>query len=149
MSKAVVIAATKPGRTVARLARSAQSASVDAAAADSPSAAAAQGKTAGADGAVPQTPLLKYDGLDDWGAGYPSLGGARGAYITHERMALHNRLLADGALQLENWTVFNTTNALMPRPEASWDGLHFLLGGQLGGASKMVTMMLLNAICGS
>jgi hypothetical protein len=36
-------------------------------------------------------------------------------YIGHERMEMHNRLLADSAGDLLGWTVFNTTSVLMPR----------------------------------
>ena len=79
-------------------------------------------------------------------AGYPPFF-ERKQFITSQRMAKANALLGR-ALRNLSFAIVDTSIPLSSRPDASWDGLHFLQARErVGGASKMITMMLLHEIC--
>jgi len=79
-------------------------------------------------------------------AGYP-LYFEKYKHMTYDRMVIANSLL-EAALKNLSFSVADTFTPLLSRPDASWDGNHFLqVLDKLGGASKMVTMMLLHQIC--
>jgi hypothetical protein len=78
--------------------------------------------------------------------GYPA-HFERERFITHDRMVKGNAILGKAAEHL-GFSVLDTTIPLSSRPDAAWDGFHFLqTKDAVGGVSRMVTMILLNHIC--
>lgn len=71
----------------------------------------------------------------------------RERFITQERMLEASAALVRMANKL-GISVLDTITPFSSRPDASWDGFHFLqVLDREGGASKMLLMMLLNHIC--
>lgn len=58
-----------------------------------------------------------------------------------------NHMIADAVTSM-GWTVFNSSQMYLSRPDSSWDGFHQLQTHEKnGGASKVVAQALLNTIC--